>query len=223
MPTKQPTRPALPSNDLVLAAIERAICHDSRDHEAEPLSTIKEHLGLPHNSWTTLELRPKLAELQSAGLIEQSRRSSRDVWGLTTKGRKRLNAARGVTTLPEAPQHARCREARTAATERIAGFRGDLRGALDEAIALLEADTETDSAAWFEISACIKQADCSHQLPTVSASGRGPTTRSQTATTTRPVASAHAARYADGMASSGSDRPTRNGTCAKHSIMMPPS
>jgi hypothetical protein len=39
-----------------------------------------------------------------------------------------------VTTLPEAPQHRRWREARTAATERIAGFRCDLRSALDEAI-----------------------------------------------------------------------------------------
>ena len=158
MPAKKPTPLALPSNDLILAAIERAICHRDRNEQPEALSTVKRHLGLPHNGWTTLQLRPKIEELETAGLIEQSRISSRDVWGLTAKGRKRLETVRGELTLPEAPQHRIWREARTAAAERIAGFRGELRATLDEAIGMLEADHEADSATWYEISERLHQA-----------------------------------------------------------------
>jgi DNA-binding MarR family transcriptional regulator len=157
MPKSKPT-PELPANDLILAAIERAICHRGRNEPAETLSSIKEHLDLPHNGWTTLQLRPKLAALVAAGLVEYSRSKSRDLWGLTTTGRKRLDAVRAEITLPESPQHQRWSEARTAANERIAGFRGDLRGALDEAINLLEADIEADSATWFEFSQRLHQA-----------------------------------------------------------------
>jgi len=59
---------------------------------------------------------------------------------------------RGEITLPEAPQHQAWREAHLAASQRIAGFRSDLRGTLDEAITLLEADHEPDSNMWFEFS-----------------------------------------------------------------------
>ena len=115
MPKTKPTRPELPSNDLILAAIERAICHQGHDRPGESLSSIKQHLGLPHNGWTTLKLRPKLEELEAAGLIGKSRRHSVDVWGLTAKGRKRLTAVGGRLTLPESPQHRRWREARDTA------------------------------------------------------------------------------------------------------------
>ncbi len=150
MPKTKPT-PELPSNDLILAAIERAICHRDRN-EPESLGSIKQHLGLPHNGWTTLQLRPKLEELEAADLIEQSRLRSRAVWGLTPKGLRRLDAVRGELTLPEAPQHRIWREARATAGDRIAGLRADLRGTLDEAIELLEAEREANSATWFEFS-----------------------------------------------------------------------
>jgi DNA-binding PadR family transcriptional regulator len=156
MPEPKPT-PELPSNDLILAAIERAVCHRGRNEPAESLSSIKEHLGLPHNGWTTLQIRPKLEELEAAGLIEKSRRSSSDVWGLTAKGRRRLGAVRRRLTLPESRQHRIWREARIAAAERITGFRGDLRSALDEAIALLDTDQEADSATWYECSESLHQ------------------------------------------------------------------
>ncbi len=151
MPATKPTPAELPSNDLILAAIERAICHRGRNEPAESLSSIKEHLGLPHNGWTTLQLRPKLDALQAAGLIEKSSRRRRDVWGLTTKGRKRADAIRADVTLPESPQHQRWSEARTAASERIAGFQADVQGTLDEAIDLLDANRGANSAAWFEL------------------------------------------------------------------------
>jgi DNA-binding PadR family transcriptional regulator len=149
MPKPKPT-PELPSNDLILAAIERAVCHRGRN-EPESLSDIKEHLGLPHNGWTTQQLRPKLEALEAAGLIEQSRIRSRPVWGLTPKGSRRLDAVRDGLTLPEAGQHRRWREAQAAASERIAGLRADMRGVLDEAIALLEAEHESDSATLYKL------------------------------------------------------------------------
>ncbi len=151
MPKTKPTRPELPSNDLILAAIERAICHHGHDRPAESLSSIKQHLGLPHNGWTTLKLRPKLEALESAGLIEKSRRHSVSLWGLTPKGRQRLGAVRSKLTLPESPQHRRWREAHEAAAERIEPIRGEVRATFAEASTLLEADPPANSEAWFSL------------------------------------------------------------------------
>jgi DNA-binding PadR family transcriptional regulator len=151
MPKKERTPDA--ADDLMLAAIERAECH--RGPERNPgigLSTVKRHLGLPHHGGTTRRLRPQLRALENAKLLTQFRRKSSDLITLTDEGRRRLNAARGEITLPEAPQHQVWREAQLAASERIAGFRGDLRGVLDEATALLEADHEADSNTWFQLS-----------------------------------------------------------------------
>jgi hypothetical protein len=66
MPTKQPT-PAPISDDLLLAAIERAICHSGHDHATELLSAITEHLGLPHHGGTTLQLRPNSPNSRQPG------------------------------------------------------------------------------------------------------------------------------------------------------------
>jgi hypothetical protein len=156
MPKSKPT-PQMPANDLILAAIDRAICHRGRDESAEPLSSIKEHLDLPHNGYTTLQLRPKLAELVDAGLVEYSYSKSRHLWGLTAQGRRRLDAIRDEITLPESPQHRRWSEARIAAAERIVGFRGALRSALEEAMSVLEAEHEADSATWFDLSERLHQ------------------------------------------------------------------
>jgi hypothetical protein len=151
MPAQKPTPAELPSNDLILAALERAICHRGRDEPDVALSYIKEHLGLPHNGWTTQQLRPKLEELEAAGLIEKSRRRSHAVWALTGMGHRRLGIVRDGLTLPESTQHRIWREAQTEASERIAGLRADMRGVLDEAIALLEADHEADSATLYAL------------------------------------------------------------------------
>jgi hypothetical protein len=154
MPAQKPTPAEQPSDDLLLAAIDRAERHAGRDEPGESLRRIVEHLGLPFHSGTSKRLRPQLDVLQTAGLAEPLRRHGVNLWALTNNGRARLETQRDNATesLPEAPQHRRWREARTAASERIAGFRSDLRGALDEAIARLEADQEADSATWFEFS-----------------------------------------------------------------------
>ena len=151
MPKKKRIPDEMPSDELLMAAIERAEIHSGRDEPGVLLANAACHLGLPFHSGTSRRLRPKLAALQSAGLVEPLRRHSLDLWTVTSAGRDRLNAVRAeIGPLPEAPQHKAWREARAAAGERIAGFRGDVRGALDEAIDLLEADREASSATWFE-------------------------------------------------------------------------
>jgi hypothetical protein len=153
MPKQKPTPAELPSEELILAAIERAECHrDSEHYPGVVLRTIKEHLGIPHNGWTTRQLRPKLEALEAAGLIEPVRRLGSNALVLTPEGLARLDAARSeIDPLPEAPQHQAWSEARATAAKHLPGFRANLRDTLEEAIALLEADHEADSATWFEI------------------------------------------------------------------------
>jgi hypothetical protein len=174
MPKRKRIPDAPISDELLLAAIDRASRHRGAppDEPGETLSQIKRHLDIPHHGGTTLILRPKLQALHSAGLIDTFRRHSQDYLGPTDTGRQRLKALRRagkLGELPESPQHQYWREAQLAASQRIPGFRGDLRGTLDEAIHLLEADHETDSATWYALSerlhqACRKLASATHCL-----------------------------------------------------------
>jgi hypothetical protein len=158
MPEQKPTPAPTPSKELLLAAIDRAYRQRRQpDADGVSLAAIKEHLDLPHNGATTIRLRPLRQQLEAEHLIAHERRKGKETWHLTGAGQIHLADA-GPHELPESPQHTRWREARTAASQRITGFRGELRGALDEAIALLEADHEADSAAWFEASERFYQA-----------------------------------------------------------------
>ncbi len=156
MPKSKPIPAGPPSDELVLAAIERAEHHHPlKDEPGVALSAIKEHLGMPHNGWTTRQLRPRLTQLETIGLVDTRRRHGRDLWHLTGKGKRlvaALRAAGALPALPESPQHQRWQKARTAASERIDGFREDARAALAEAIALLEAEEPPPSDAWFAMS-----------------------------------------------------------------------
>jgi len=159
MPKTDRTREESQSDGLVLAAIERAERHPRGDQPGVLLATVKEHLGLARGGWSTRQLRPKLEALEAAGLIEQSRRHSLNLWGLTSTGRRRLDSARNaheLGTLPEAPQHRAWREARSAAGDRVAEFREDLRRALDQATDLL--DAQAQSGTYFELGARLQRA-----------------------------------------------------------------
>jgi hypothetical protein len=156
MPTSDRTAEEYPSDALLLAAIDRANRHRATPEEpGVVLATIKEHLGLNRGSWTTRRLQPQFEALQTAGLIEMVRRRSRDLWRITSTGQQRLGSARraGETdALPEAPQHRKWREGRSAATERTPEFREELRGVLAEATGLLDApEQQISSATWFEL------------------------------------------------------------------------
>jgi hypothetical protein len=158
MPKPKRTPAELPSCDLILAAIDRAERHSRGMERGVLLATVKEHLALPHHSGTTRQLRPKIDALHTLELIEPIRRDGMNLLVVTEAGRSQLETASEVRlSLPEAPQHQCWSEARSAAAERIPGFRADLREALKEATNLLDTNQEADSATWFEMSERLHQ------------------------------------------------------------------
>lgn len=153
MPKSDRSSGELPSDDLLLAAIDRAERHRRNEERGVLLATIKEHLDIPHNSWTTRLLRPRLEALEATGVVEQTRRHGLNLWGLTGRGRELVDALRSagkLGELPESPQHRHWQEARTAAGERMSEFRDDLRAALNDTTGLLADDCKPPSNAWLE-------------------------------------------------------------------------
>lgn len=154
MPAKKPTPAVMPSEDLVLAAIERAYRH--RTNQQNPgvlLADVKAHLGLPRSGAVTLRLRPIWQALHDACLIEQFRIQGNLVWNLTPAGHRRLTAATKTSdlTLPESPQHRRWKTAHTEAGERINTLRDDLRAALADATRLIDDDRVAASTDWYQL------------------------------------------------------------------------
>jgi DNA-binding PadR family transcriptional regulator len=154
MPAKKPTPATMPSEDLVLAAIDRAFRH--RTNQRNPgvlLVDVKEHLGLDRSGASTVRLRPTWQNLQTLGLVEQTHQSNRILWRLTDTGHTRLQAARQTSelSLPESPQHRRWREAHTIASRRIDTLRDELRAALADATRLMDNNPQADSNAWYEL------------------------------------------------------------------------
>ncbi len=162
MPAKKPTPEAMPSKELVLAAIERAELHrikhdDPVLYKGKPhrpgvlLSVIKQHLGLAPGGATTVRLRATWNELHAASLIEQGRANGMTVWKLTDAGKQHLTRARqaaDIGPLPEAPQHRYWREARAIAANRSEEFGDMLQALLGEAAGMLDAHDPADSDAW---------------------------------------------------------------------------
>jgi len=163
MPTTEPASSGeLPSEDIVLAAIERAQRHQRGQARGVILSTLIEHLDLLRGSATSKRLRPKLDALVVGGMIEQFTQRSITAWTITEQGRQWLSALRRageLADLPEAPQHRQWRRARTAAAERIDDFHADLSRAVDSAQQLLAApDRMPTSDDWFSLSEQLQDA-----------------------------------------------------------------
>lgn len=138
----------------VLAAVARAECHQG---ESVPWWLIVEHLGLKSSAATTRRLRPQLHALMETGALRCSRLRGRDVWELTTRGRRRLaNAKRrgGPLTLPESPQHREWRIARARAAEEITTLRDQFADVVDHARALL-ASEEATARVWAGLAGCL--------------------------------------------------------------------
>jgi hypothetical protein len=147
------------SDDVVLAAVERAERHREREGDGVMMSDIAEHLGFVYGSWTTRRLRPQIEVFIAAGLLVRSREHGVTVWGLTSSGRKRVARAGESVVLPESPQHRVWRHARSLAAERINGFRGQVRSVLEETTGALDADGVC-SDAWFALAEHLESACC---------------------------------------------------------------
>jgi hypothetical protein len=144
--------PVVIRDELVLAAIERAVRHYAAGIAAVPVWEIYDHLDLPRRSGAARRVRTRLDAMQEAGRLERSRLHGIDVWALTGAGRRRLQRARRAgraPELPESPQHRAWREARAAAAQGIERFRQELRDCLEQALLLLDTDPPADSDAWF--------------------------------------------------------------------------
>jgi hypothetical protein len=171
-PPRETTAPALPSDELVLAALERAGRHQGRDSLAVPMWTILEHLALPRRSAGARHVAARLAVMDAAGWLERSRRHGVSTWELAGAGARELRRARragDVPELPESPQHRAWRLARVAALQEIERFRTDVGERLGEATALLDGDAPPHSDAWLELAeqlqrACRRLASASYCL-----------------------------------------------------------
>jgi hypothetical protein len=140
------------TDELVLAAAERAERHRRRSEPGVMLGDVFAHMGFLYNGAATRQLRPRLDALVSAGLLERTHRYKVRLLVLTSAGRRSLAQARRrgeVVMLPESPQHRMWRHSREDATEQIGGSRERLRALLDEAEALFDAGTLARSDAWF--------------------------------------------------------------------------
>ena len=174
------------SDELVLAAVERAERHREREDEGVMMSDIAEHLGFVHGSWTTRRLRPQIEAFIVAGLLVRSRRHGVVVWGLTSSGRSRCEQASGAVVLPESPQHRVWRHARALAAERIDGVCEQASGVLGEAMDVLDSEVGPFGCVvrrW--LSVCSRRAGISARSRTACRSGRSPTTPARTLTTAR--------------------------------------
>jgi hypothetical protein len=170
---KHPQATEAPSDELLLAAIERACRHDARPNPAVPVWTILEHLDIRKRTAGALHVGERLQMLHAAGLLEGSRRHGVATWALTSAGRGRLQRARAATgalaPLPESPQHRTWRAARTAAQQEIERFREQLRAHVERAMRLLDSSAVPHSDVWLELGeqlqrGCQRVASASHCL-----------------------------------------------------------
>lgn len=149
MPYESPTPPDVITDDLVLAALDRAVLH--RSGRPAPARVVFAHLALRPRMAKARRVRVLLDALLEAGSVEQSRAHGVQVWALTAKGKRRLSRVRHVTDLlPESPQHGEWRSAQSAAGEVIEGFREYFRASLADAAAALE-DPAVTSDEWFDL------------------------------------------------------------------------
>jgi hypothetical protein len=145
------------SDDVVLAAIDRAERHSHGERRGILLGDIIAHLGFVRTGgWTTRQLRPQLDAFLAGGLLSAVRRHGMVLWALTDAGRERLAAyheSGEIDELPESPQHRLWREARALSAAQIDGFAMELRRDLRDAVALVNRYRQVRSDNWFELAA----------------------------------------------------------------------
>jgi hypothetical protein len=160
-PDPHATPPKPPSDELLLAAVERAARHRATAIPAVPVWAILDHLAIARRSGPARHVRAQLETLRAAGQLQRSRMHGIPTWELTDSGRARLRRAQRSSkppTLPESPQHRAWRNARTAAQQEIERFRGELHQLVQNADQLLDASSPPPSDAWFELAESLRRA-----------------------------------------------------------------
>lgn len=133
----------------ILAAINRAEWQGPKPYRrgktrGAPPGVIAAHLGFFYDSATGRALKPRFVSLQKEGQIEMRRHRGSNVWGLTRRGSKHLQAARReqvveamAEALPESPQHRDWRHAREEAVSRITDILTATGKAVEDAQSLI--------------------------------------------------------------------------------------
>jgi hypothetical protein len=149
LPTKEEPTVSTPaetiSDELILAALDRAIRHGGRGCDAIA-GSIYDHLDIPSRSGPARYVYRRLPVLEGAGALERARRLGFVVWSPSSKGRRRLDRAlrAGSVELPESPQHREWRNARTLAEREINRFREEIRDCITDAMELVDAESHSD-------------------------------------------------------------------------------
>jgi hypothetical protein len=130
---------------LLLATLDRAARHSRMGRHATT-SEITGHLAISARSGAWRQVRRELRTLESAGLIEQTRRNGVPIWGLTAAGREQLRSVE--VELGESLQHRRWREAHATANQLDGRFRRELANGLRDAEALLASEAPAHSDVW---------------------------------------------------------------------------
>jgi hypothetical protein len=144
------------SDELLLAAVDRAERHRELRSDGVSWADIVAHLGFVRTGSTTLQLRPQRDALIASGLLAAGRRQGFDVWSLTDAGRAHLEGARQtgpIRELPEAPQHRAWRRARANAVEVVEPLRASARAGAEEALELLDTRQRVRSDTWLLLAA----------------------------------------------------------------------
>jgi hypothetical protein len=141
------------SEGFILAAVERAACHQRSDEVS--VVVVVEHLGFEPTRGSVGLLRLRLETLHGSGWLTRTQRDDRENWGLTPAGREELAKCREGGTLgdlPESPQHRVWREAQVKAVLRIEGFRREMSELWEETDQLLNRWKPVLSQEWFSLS-----------------------------------------------------------------------
>jgi hypothetical protein len=143
-------------SELILAAIDRARVHRAAGEATVPVWVIFEHLGIARRSAAARQVRLRLDVLEADGRVQLHRVRGIQAWEITAAGRRYLQRHRragNVPELPESPQHARWRDARTLAAQEIERFHTALRDAVETATEMLDAPATAgpSSDEWFAI------------------------------------------------------------------------
>lgn len=154
------SNPEVPSAELVLAAIDRAVRQLVRPVTDVSAHSIADHLALNRRSGAWRQALRLLRELEAVGEVKQGRRLGVAVWVLTAAGRKRLaRVVRGGhgPSLPELPQWRLWRDSRRLAAQDADRFRAELLAALEDGLQLLN-DAAASSDAWLALSSRLARA-----------------------------------------------------------------
>jgi hypothetical protein len=154
------SNPEVPSAELVLAAIDRAIKQSVRPVTEISAGFIADHLALNRRSGDWRRALRLLRELEETEDVKQGRRHGVPVWALTDNGRARLahvNWDGHRASLPESPHRRLWRDSRLLAAQEADRFRADLVVALNDGLELLS-DAMTPSDEWLALSARLARA-----------------------------------------------------------------